>query len=117
MTELVVDTYGNNSIRIYAVENGVEASSPNGMAKTAVGALQDKVEAAANHAAAAVGGGDTLSDLTSTMVMKKYPEATHAHTVEYRVSKPKEVYDIYRSADSAWESGQGGTYTTESARW
>ena len=114
VTELVIDTYGNNSIRIYAVENAVEAAGT-GVGQTAIGALQDKVQTAANHAASVVGGGDALSDLNSTMVMKKYPEATHAHTVEYRLPKPKDVYDAYQSVDGAWESGHGSTYSTDGA--
>ncbi len=112
VTELVIDTTGNNSIRIYAIEHAIQAAGGNTAPQTAIGALQDKVQEAANHAASVVGGADTVSDMASTMVIKKYPEATHAHTIEYRVATPKEVYDIYRSADSAWESGQGGTYTT-----
>jgi len=112
VTELVIDTTGNNSIRIYAIEHIVQAAGGNTAPQTAIGILQDKVQEAANHAASVMGGSEVVDDMTSTMVFKKYPEATHAHTIEYRVATPKEVYDIYRSADSAWESGQGGTYTT-----
>ncbi|HEY8966097.1 MAG TPA: hypothetical protein VIM58_06620 [Candidatus Methylacidiphilales bacterium] len=112
VTELVIDTTGNNSIRIYAVESPLDAAGPSGMVKTGIGALQDKVQAAADHAAAVTGGGSALSDLTSTTVMKKYPEATHAHTIEYRLPTVKEVADVYRSIDSAWETGQGGTYNS-----
>ncbi len=41
-------------------------------------------------------------------VMKQYPQATHAHTVEYRVDKLSILSDIYNSAKTSFDGRTAG---------
>lgn len=46
-----------------------------------------------------------------TMVFKKYPDTTHAKSIEYRIGSESELAKLYKSAMKAWQSGDGGQYT------
>ena len=41
------------------------------------------------------------------MVVKKFPETTHARTIEYRVMSAEELTGLYSSVRTAWETGRG----------
>jgi hypothetical protein len=45
------------------------------------------------------------------MVIKKYPDTTHAKSIEYRISSQAELAKVFNSAKQAWQSGKGGQYT------
>ena len=45
------------------------------------------------------------------MVVKKFPETTHAHTIEYRVMSAEELGGLYNSVRTAWETGHGRKFT------
>ena len=45
------------------------------------------------------------------MVVKKYPDTTHAKSIEYRVLSEAELTSLYGSARTAWESGRGRQFT------
>jgi len=40
--------------------------------------------------------------LTGTTVIKEYPLATHAHTIEFRVSSRKELLKLYQELEKHW---------------
>jgi hypothetical protein len=41
------------------------------------------------------------------MVVKKFPETTHARTIEYRVLSEPELAALHKSVLTAWEKGRG----------
>ncbi len=43
-----------------------------------------------------------LETLTSSTVIKDYPLATHAHTIEYRISSRNELIDLYNQLKMHW---------------
>ena len=47
------------------------------------------------------------------MVVKKFPETTHAHTIEYRVLSAEELTGLYNSVRTAWETGRGRKFTVK----
>ncbi|MEM8866798.1 MAG: hypothetical protein AAGC73_00890 [Verrucomicrobiota bacterium] len=58
--------------------------------------------------------------LADTTVIKEYPIATHAHTIEYRISEEDELLDLFNELRKHWlkepvltEDGQSTTQTSE----
>ena len=49
------------------------------------------------------------------MVMKKYPETTHAKCIEYRLKNEQELDALYKSLRETWESGKGRKFTVKTA--
>jgi hypothetical protein len=47
------------------------------------------------------------------MVVKKFPETTHARTVEYRLMSEAELGGLYDSVRTAWESNRGRKFTAK----
>lgn len=47
------------------------------------------------------------------MVVKKYPDTTHARTIEYRVESAEQLTALYNSLRTAWESGRGREMSIE----
>lgn len=45
------------------------------------------------------------------MVVKKFPETTHAHEIEYRVLSAEELTALYTSVRTAWETNHGRKFT------
>ena len=41
------------------------------------------------------------------MVVKKFPDTTHARTIEYRLLSESELGALYGSVRTAWETGRG----------
>jgi hypothetical protein len=46
------------------------------------------------------------------MVIKKYPETTHAKTLEYRLLSESDLTSLYNSLRTSWESGKGRKFAT-----
>lgn len=44
---------------------------------------------------------------SSTEVIKSYPAATHAHTIEFRLSSRADLEKLFQSIERAWAAGQG----------
>ena len=47
------------------------------------------------------------------MVVKKFPETTHARTIEYRLLSAEELTSLHQSIRSAWESGRGRKFNVK----
>ena len=45
------------------------------------------------------------------MVVKKFPETTHARSIEYRVLSEAELGAVYGSVKTAWETGRGRRFS------
>lgn len=93
--ELVIDTTGNNAIRIYCIE------APGGKAEMTAD-LASKVPGMSYVKEA--GGLNGTECVTKT-----YPESTHAHTVEFRVQTPAVLNKIQKSLMKALSEGKGDT--------
>lgn len=91
--ELVIDTTGNNTIRIYCIDAGEKAKSVAGSS------LRKNVGAAISRNTGLLDG--------SECVTKAYPESTHAHSVEFRVKSLDTINKIQESLFKAMQSGYG----------
>ena len=47
------------------------------------------------------------------MVIKKYPETTHAKCLEYRLENAAELDALYKSLRDSWESGRGRKFAVK----
>jgi len=102
--EVTIDTVGQALARFYFIQPASsEASS------TAAGKVLDKATERAQEVmdTAANRTGSDLQD----MVVKKYPETTHARTIEYRILSEAQLTTLFESAKKAWETGNGKKLT------
>ncbi len=90
MREVTIDTLGNNSIRFYCTSSQ--------RANTMAGRV--------SNARSLV---DKYSEGGTRYPGKKYPEGTHSHNVEYQVSSPATLDQIYDSVANAWQKNRGCT--------
>lgn len=100
--EVNVGTSGPITARFYYLEPVVQGRGPTEI-------VREKVDEAAER----IYGKATESDgpVPWKRVIKNYPATTHAHTVEYRVSTPEELDQIFTSAERSWIRGQGERVT------
>lgn len=105
--ELNIVTDGAALVRIYhsrAIKPGELQAALSDGASAAIGApssiiqrpLPPKIQQLADRASG------TEEALTSSTVIKDYPHATHAHTVEYRISSRAELLDLYDEVRKHW---------------
>ncbi|MES2437856.1 MAG: hypothetical protein V4584_02230 [Verrucomicrobiota bacterium] len=97
--EVTIDTLGQALARFYVISpltDKAPGDTIQGVADRGRELLDEVAEKA---------GSDTQN-----MVVKKYPETTHAKTIEYRLLKEKDLTALYNSVRSAWESGRGRQY-------
>lgn len=98
--EVTVDSDGQALARFYHISPITDATS----GISAAGVInrgRELVDKAAQRAGTDV----------QNMVVKKYPETTHARTIEFRVSSAQELSALYASVRSAWDSGRGRQFT------
>ncbi|MGZ0657468.1 hypothetical protein ACWPKS_17860 [Coraliomargarita sp. W4R72] len=108
VTELNIVTQGTALLRIYhsrplqigelqqAMSNGVNAAGTPGGSSIIQRPLPAQVQAMADRAAG-------ISEaVTSSEVMKEYPIATHAHTIEYRIGSRKELLELHEQLKKHW---------------
>jgi hypothetical protein len=98
--EVTVDSLGQALARFYFLSPISDAATGN-----AAGAAASRI----------IDRGRELVDRTAgqagteihNMVVKKFPETTHARTIEYRVLSEQELGALYSSVRTAWETGRG----------
>ena len=94
--EVTVDTSGQALARFYHLTPVTDS-----IGNESVGRLAERgreiLEGAAGRA-----GTDA-----HRMVVKKYPDTTHARTIEYRIDSVEQLTSIYASLRDAWENGRG----------
>lgn len=98
VTEVTIDTVGQALIRFYYIQppgQGGAVSTPARVIERG----RELLDTAGQRA----GVGPAMSD----MVAKKYPETTHAKSIEYRLADASQLDAVYQSAQAAWESGRG----------
>lgn len=100
--EVTVDTLGQALARFYFISPVTDAAPGNAVADLAKRG-RELVEKAA----------DRIGTDAQNMVIKKYPETSHAKSIEYRILSEKELTALYASVRSAWETGRGRQFSAK----
>ena len=103
VTEVNIDTSGNALARFYFITPVGTGGTLGDTANAALERGKGLLDAGAQH---------TGVDLAN-MVIKKYPDTTHARTIEYRIPTETQLTSLFNSAKQAWQSGQGGQFTVQ----
>lgn len=98
--EVTVDTSGQALARFYYIEPPSSPATGVNQALTRGRQVVDQL------------GKQTGND-SANMVVKKYPETTHAKTVEYRLQSQAELESLYKSLKDTWETGRGRKFTVK----
>ena len=98
--EVTIDALGQALARFYFISPITDAASGSG-AGAAASRVAERGAELLDKAARTVGTG------IHEMVVKKFPETTHARTIEYRLLSAEELTSLHQSIRSAWESGRG----------
>ena len=96
VTELTVATNSAVVARFYFLEPMV-AKSPVGAAQSLIDKAQQKIQEGANR---------TGMEEVWKKVVKNYPLATHAHTVEYRLESVDQITKLQKSLETAWRTNK-----------
>jgi hypothetical protein len=106
--ELNIVTQGTALLRIYysrplkvgelqkALSNGVDATGMSTASSIIQRPLPPQVQAMADRASG------VSEAMTGTEVMKEYPIATHARTIEYRIGSRKELLELHDELKKHW---------------
>ncbi len=100
--EVTVDTVGKSLVRFYFLSPVTDAAPGN-----ATAALADRGRELIDKAAQRTGFE------VQNMVVKKYPDTTHAGMVEFRLMKESDLTALYGSVKTAWETGRGRQFTAK----
>ncbi len=100
VSEVTIATEGSEIARFYYLEPNTP-QMPGGVGQSAVNLLQEKAEEAA---------GRVVGDEIWRKVLKSYPVATHAHTIEYRLTSKDSLDKLFKSAEKSWLTGRGDTF-------
>ena len=98
--EVTVDALGQSLARFYfltPITDAVTGNAAGNAASRIIDRGREIVDRAANEAGTEI----------HNMVVKKFPDTTHARTIEYRVLSEPELGALYSSVRTAWESGRG----------
>jgi len=102
--EVTVDTTGQSLARFYFI-------TPVGGAGGTIG---DTANAALERGKGLLDAAGQKAGMDlDNMVIKKYPETTHARTIEYRIPTETQLTSLFNSAKQAWQTGQGGQFTVQ----
>ena len=102
--EVTVDALGQALARFYFLSPVSDAMTGNAAGNVA-SRIVDRGRELVDKAAA-----DAGTDVHN-MVVKKFPETTHAHTIEYRVMSAEELTGLLSSVRTAWVTGRGRKFT------
>lgn len=100
--EVTVDTAGQALARFYFISPVTDAAPGN-----TVSGLANRGKELVDKAAQRVG-----TD-AQNMVVKKYPDTTHAKSIEYRILSESELTSLYSSVKNAWETGRGRVFNAK----
>lgn len=101
VSEVTIDTVGNNSLRFYYVNN--QQDSPTAPPTD----VRSGARQAAQQAAAEING--EVSTGKSNLPSVQYPDGVYAHTIEYQVSSSGALDTLFTSALAAWENSSDKT--------
>ncbi len=98
--EVVIDALGQALARFYFIAPITDAATGSAAGAAATRLAERGTELL--DKAARTAGTDVHQ-----MVIKKFPETTHARTIEYRLLSAEELTALHNSIRTAWESGKG----------
>jgi hypothetical protein len=104
--EVTIDALGQALARFYYIAPVTDAATgthTGELAKRIAGRAGELIDKAA----------DTAGTTAHQMVIKKFPETTHAHTIEYRLLSAEELTGLYSSIRASWENGRGRKFTVK----
>ena len=101
--EVTVDALAQSLARVHFLTPVSDAVTGNAIGNAA-SRIVDRGRGIVDRAA-----GEAGTDLQN-MVVKKFPETTHAHTIEFRVQSAQELGALYSSVRTAWETGRGRSF-------
>ena len=104
--EVTIDALGQALARFYYISPITDAASGSGTGAAAARVAERGAELL-DKAARTAGTG------IHEMVVKKFPETTHARTIEYRLLSAEELTSLHQSIRSAWESGRGRKFNVK----
>lgn len=104
--EVTVDALGQALARFYFIQPITAAASGNS-AGAAASRIVDRGAELLEKA------GRTAGMDVHQMVVKKFPETTHAKTIEYRLLSAEELGALHNSVRSAWENGRGRKFAVK----
>lgn len=97
--EVTVDTVGQALARFYFITPITDATTANTLSGLATRG-REMLDQVAERAGTEV----------HNMVVKKYPDTSHAKSLEYRILSEKELGALHGSVRNAWESGRGRVF-------
>jgi hypothetical protein len=104
VTEVTIDTLGSVAARFYHVQE-LPAQAPGGIGQTILDQATSRLEELKERLGSSAAG---LAPWQQ--VVKNYPDATHAHTVEFRISNEETLNDLYKSLTNSPERGRGARF-------
>jgi hypothetical protein len=104
--EVTIDALGQALARFYYIAPVTDAATGSNAGQIAT-RLAERAGALIDKAA------DTAGTSAHQMVIKKFPETTHAHTIEYRLLSAEELSGLYSSVRTSWENGRGRKFTVK----
>ena len=104
--EVTVDTVGQSLVRFYFMSPLTDTMKGTGTGAAAA-RIVDRGRELIDRA------GEITGSNAHNMVIKKFPETTHARSIEYRIESEAELSALYKSARTAWESGRGRRFATK----
>lgn len=102
--EVTIDTVGQALARFYYI-TPISESAPGNSLKELNDRGKEMLDKVTEHTGVDV----------QNMVMKKYPETTHAKSIEYRIMSQADLTSLYDSVHNAWETGRGRKFGTAAA--
>ena len=107
VTEVTVDTTGSVAARFYHV-NELPTQAPGGIGQTILDQATSRLEELKERISPSATG---LAPWQQ--VIKNYPDATHAHTVEFRLTSEDTLNDLYKSLTNSVQRGRGATFKSK----
>jgi hypothetical protein len=104
--EVTIDTAGQALARFYYIAPVTETATGSHTGEIAK-RITDRAGQLVDKAA------DTVGTSAHQMVIKKFPETTHARTIEYRLLSAEELTDLYQSVRTSWENDRGRKFTVK----
>jgi len=100
--EVTVDSIGQALARFYFIAPLTDGANTHGATQLA-NRGKELIDQAAQRTSTGV----------QDMVIKKYPDTTHARTIEYRLLSEQELASLHNSVRNSWETGRGRKFTVK----
>lgn len=104
--EVTVDALGQSLVRFYFITPITDEMTGTGMG-AAASRMVDRARELSER------GSDVTGVDIQHMVVKKFPETTHAKQIEFRVLSEQQLTALYKSVRTAWESGRGRKFSAK----